>query len=75
MNAHDIKTALPGYFTTAEAAAALGYADGTTIKLYCQRGQILAYKTGKTWLIPTEQIQQLADREYERNTRRGQRRT
>lgn len=52
MNAHDIKTALPGYFTTAEAAKALGYAGQSTMTNGCQSGKIPAYKVGKTWLIP-----------------------
>lgn len=74
MNAHDIKTALPGYFTTAEAAAALGYVDSSYIARMCQNSEIIAYKTGKTWLIPAEQIQRLADRDTQNRGGRGQRR-
>lgn len=52
MNAHDIKTALPGYFTATEAAHALGYRDGSYLSRLCSQGKIVAYKVGTVWLIP-----------------------
>lgn len=45
--------ALPGYYTTKEAAEKLGYAMSTTIKRFCADGRITgAIKVGKTWFIP-----------------------
>lgn len=44
--------ALPGYYTTKEAAEKLGYKDGTYLKTLCNTGKIPANKVGKTWLIP-----------------------
>lgn len=44
--------ALPGYYTTAEAALKLGYASTGSLANGCQSGKIPAYKVGKTWLIP-----------------------
>ena len=46
-------TALPGYYTTAEAAEALGYATTSYLARQCVSGAIPAYKVGKTWLIPS----------------------
>ena len=60
-----IKTALPGYFTTSEAAEALGYVDGTCLKNLCMKKQLVAYKAANTWFIPLEQVQALADREID----------
>lgn len=48
----EYKTALPGYYTTAEAAERLGYASTSTLTNGCQSGKVPAYKVGKTWLIP-----------------------
>lgn len=67
-----IKTALPGYFTTAEAAAALGYATTATLAKLCAESRILCYKVGKTWLIPTAQVQSLSDKEADGRGGRGQ---
>ena len=67
-----IKTALPGYFTTAEAAAALGYAASNTLSRLCAESRILCYKVGKTWLIPTAQVQSLSDKEADGRGGRGQ---
>lgn len=45
--------ALPGYYTTAEAAEKLGYAVPDTLRQLIGRGRIPgAVKIGKTWLIP-----------------------
>ena len=44
--------ALPGYYTTEEAAEKLGYANGIYLRQMCQQGKIPAYKVAKTWLIP-----------------------
>ena len=44
--------ALPGYYTTKEAAEKLGYRSASTLTNACQSGKIEAYKVGKTWLIP-----------------------
>lgn len=45
-------TALPGYYTTAEAAKKLGYATSDYLRSLCAKGAIPAYQVGKTWLIP-----------------------
>lgn len=75
MNVKDIKTALPGYFTTTEAADALGYVSGDYLRQMCQQGKIPAYKAGKTWFLTVEQVQALADRETGNRGGRGQKRT
>lgn len=67
-----IKTALPGYFTTSEAAIALGYAASNTLSRLCAENRILCYKVGKTWLIPTAQVQELAERDTGNRGGRGQ---
>lgn len=47
------KTALPGYYTTKEAAEKLGYATTATLAKFCSSGLIVgAVKVGKTWFIP-----------------------
>lgn len=67
-----IKTALPGYFSLTEAAQALGYVDGTYLRKLCQKGAVVSYKVGKTWFIPTTQVQALADKEVDGRGGRGQ---
>lgn len=67
-----IKTALPGYFSLSEAAEALGYVDGTYLRKLCQKGAVVSYKVGKTWCIPTEQVQALADKDIDGRGGRGQ---
>ena len=52
MDAATQKTALPGYYTTKEAAEKLGYATTSYLARLCVSGEIPAYKVGKTWLIP-----------------------
>lgn len=49
-------SALPGYYTTAEAAEKLGYATTSYLARQCVAGAIPAYKVGKTWLIPERWI-------------------
>lgn len=50
--------ALPGYYTTKEAAEKLGYASTSTIAALCQQGKIRGVtKIGKTWLIPEEWVE------------------
>jgi DNA binding domain, excisionase family len=61
------KTALPGYYTTAEAAERLGYATTSYLARLCTAGQIPSYKVGKTWLIPESWVA-----EQERATPKGQ---
>ena len=72
MDVRQIKTALPGYFTTAEAAEALGYRTASNIANACATGQLVAYKVGKTWLLPVEQVQALADKDTGGRGARGQ---
>lgn len=49
--------ALPGYYTTKEAAEKLGFKTGDSLKHYCQQGKINgAVKVGKTWFIPEQWI-------------------
>ena len=48
------ETALPGYYTTEEAANKLGHADGSYLRRLCMSGRLRSYKVGKTWLIPAE---------------------
>lgn len=59
--------ALPGYYTTKEAAEKLGYTSTSTLANSCQAGKIPAYKVGKTWLIPEEWVLQ-----QEKETPKGQ---
>ncbi|MGN0009545.1 MAG: helix-turn-helix domain-containing protein [Desulfovibrionaceae bacterium] len=75
MNAKDVKTALPGYFTTTEAAEALGYVATNTLSRLCAEGRVVCYKVGKTWLIPVEQVQILADKETGNRGGRGHKRS
>ena len=50
--------ALPGYYTTKEAAEKLGYKTADSLKHYCQQGKIPGVlKVGKTWLIPESWIE------------------
>ena len=46
------QTGLPGYYTTQEAADALGYAGPSTLKQACSSGKIPAFKVANVWLIP-----------------------
>ena len=49
--------ALPGYYTTKEAAEKLGYASTSTLAGLCQQGKIIGVmKVGKTWLIPEKWV-------------------
>lgn len=50
--------ALPGYYTTKEAAEKLGYASTSNLANSCQAGRIPAYKVGKTWLIPASWVEE-----------------
>lgn len=63
--------ALPGYYTTKEAAEKLGYKDGTYLKNLCNSGQIQAYKVGKTWLIPESWVLQQEKEEPKGQGNRG----
>lgn len=63
----EVKTALPGYYTTEEAAERLGYANGIYLRQLCQQGKILAYKVAKTWFIPESWVN-----EQEKIAPRGQ---
>lgn len=49
--------ALPGYYTTTEAAERLGYRTGDALRMRCASGEIPAYKVGKTWLIPSAWVE------------------
>lgn len=45
--------ALPGYYTTKEAAEKLGYADTSSLRYACISSRVVgAVKVGKTWFIP-----------------------
>lgn len=45
--------ALPGYYTTKEAAEKLGYATGETLRQFIVAGKVPGtIKVGKTWFIP-----------------------
>ncbi|MEG2045178.1 MAG: helix-turn-helix domain-containing protein [Clostridia bacterium] len=49
--------ALPGYYTTAEAAEKLGYNDTSSLRYMCIGGKVPnALKVGKTWFIPESWI-------------------
>lgn len=65
------KTALPGYYTVAEAAERLGYASPSTIKNGCQSGKIPAYKVAKTWLIPASWVEEQEKAEIKPQGNRG----
>ena len=52
-------TTLPGYYTTAEAAAALGYTSTETLRMFCAQGKIPnATKVGKTWFLPASWVEE-----------------
>lgn len=61
------ETALPGYYTTEEAANSLGHADGSYLRRLCMSGRIRGYKVGKTWLIPAEDFAVLCERKGRKN--------
>lgn len=49
--------ALPGYYTTTEAAEKLGYATGETLRQFIVAGKIPGtIKVGKTWFIPEQWV-------------------
>ena len=54
-------TALPGYYTTEEAAQALGYCNSSYISRLCKENRIMAYKVGTIWLIPDKQVEILSN--------------
>ncbi|WP_083823346.1 helix-turn-helix domain-containing protein [Desulfovibrio sp. 6_1_46AFAA] len=62
--------ALPGYYTTTEAAERLGYRTGDALRMKCAAGEIPAYKVGKTWLIPEAWVE---DAERETISGKGER--
>lgn len=55
----EVKTILPGYYTTEEAAERLGYASPMSITNMCNTSKIHAYKVKKVWLIPCEVVDDL----------------
>jgi excisionase family DNA binding protein len=54
------QTALPGYYTTEEAAKYLGLANGSYLRALANEKKIEAYKVGKTWLISKAAIEKYA---------------
>lgn len=66
--------ALPGYYTTKEAAERLGYASTSNLANACQTGKIPAYKVGKTWLIPEAWVLMQERAEIKGQGNRGARR-
>lgn len=49
--------ALPGYYTTKEAAEKLGYTTTATLAKACASGSIAGVvKVGKTWFIPEQWV-------------------
>lgn len=51
--------ALPGYYTTAEAAEKLGYTDTSSIRYMCIAGKVIgALKVGKTWFLPSRWVEE-----------------
>lgn len=64
-------SALPGYYTTKEAAERLGYASTSTLTNGCQSGKIPAYKVGKTWLIPEAWVVEQTKKDIKGQGNRG----
>lgn len=53
----DSMTTLPGYYTTAEAAEALGYRDTSSLRYACINQKVPgAIKVGKTWFLPASWV-------------------
>lgn len=51
--------ALPGYYTTKEAAEKLGYASTSSLRYACIGGKVPdALKVGKTWFIPEKWVEE-----------------
>lgn len=67
----EVETALPGYYTTKEAAEKLGYKDPSSIKNLCLQGRIFAYKVEKMWFIPESVIAELEKGEVKPQGNRG----
>lgn len=63
--------ALPGYYTTKEAAEKLGYANPASLKNLCLSGGILAYKVEKMWFIPEHVVDELAKKDIKPQGNRG----
>lgn len=63
--------ALPGYYTTKEAAEKLGYADSSSLKKGCSNGTIPAFRVANVWLIPESVINELEKREVKPQGNRG----
>lgn len=67
----EVKTALPGYYTTKEAAERLGYADRASLNLLCISGKINAIKVERMWFIPASEVEEFAKREVAAQGNRG----
>lgn len=53
--------ALPGYYTTKEAAEKLGYASTAALRYMCIDGKVIgALKVGKTWFLPEKWVDEQA---------------
>lgn len=63
--------ALPGYYTTKEAAEKLGYADSSALKKGCSAGTIPAFRVANVWLIPEGVVMELDKREVKPQGNRG----
>ena len=59
------------YYTLAEAAARLGYVDGSALRHACIKGNIFAVKIAKTWLIPESTLRILEEKEVKPQGNRG----
>jgi len=60
------------YVTAAEAALALGYAQGNYITTLCAAGKIPgAYKSGRIWMLPTAWIEERKKLDAEQGIVRG----
>lgn len=64
--------ALPGYYTTKEAAEKLGYKDQSSISRFCSTGKIPdAQKIGNAWLVPESWVQEMEKKDINPKGNRG----
>ncbi len=68
-------TSIPGMMDITDAVDALGLC-GSLISRYCSEGRIRAYRAGRNWVIPEEEVRRFAKIERRRgNPHRGKKRS
>lgn len=64
--------ALPGYYTTKEAAEKLGYKTPDSLRQYCAQGKIPgAQNIGRMWFIPVEWVERKENEPIDPKGNRG----